>query len=308
MQPQLTRIRRVLADLSMDYLNRHDSAGGGATGLEGVEEEELRVIQHMSAACRASHEKSLRTLPSAWLLRQVDDRDVAKCREGRLDYGSIIALLVVLPLSIMLLNETIGDVMIDSLIPSVFSGVLICGDAMLSVSIALLVVPLVVIIGVPLYIIFLYRPAKIAVFRRLEIRKAYWDKVDLIGPAVNSKRTEAINSSSNFSNLKGMITRLSTDTLRAVRVISMHLQGMVVQYSTSGREQRLNIKRSKLNIWQNMNKPPYAQVYICIYIYMCIYVYMYMCTYVLCMYANVYRCRYTYVYVHTYIHICTGIS
>jgi hypothetical protein len=37
MQPQLTRIRMVLADLSMNYLNRYNSfeeeTGGGSTGM-----------------------------------------------------------------------------------------------------------------------------------------------------------------------------------------------------------------------------------------------------------------------------------
>jgi hypothetical protein len=153
----------------------------------------------MSAACRASHEESVRTLPSAWLLRQADDRDVAECREGGLDYGSIISLLVILPLSLMLFNETIGHVFIDYLIPSVFSGVLLVGEAMLSVSVALLVVPLMLIVGVPLYVIFLYRPAKLAVFRRLEIRKAYWDKVDSMGQpvAISSRRPEATDAQSS---------------------------------------------------------------------------------------------------------------
>jgi hypothetical protein len=71
MQPQLTQIRSILADVSMDYLNRRWKNPGKAK--EGGEEEDLRVIQHMSAACRASHEESVRTLPSAWLLRQVSE-------------------------------------------------------------------------------------------------------------------------------------------------------------------------------------------------------------------------------------------
>ena len=68
MQPQLLRIRRVLADVAMNYINHHDSTYGK---IEGVNEGEICVVQHMSAACRAARSPELRDLSSAWLLRQV---------------------------------------------------------------------------------------------------------------------------------------------------------------------------------------------------------------------------------------------
>jgi hypothetical protein len=68
MQPQLLRIRSVLADISMSYINRYDpSARTGGT----LEVEDIKVIQHMSTACRASRSVELNSLPAAQLLRQV---------------------------------------------------------------------------------------------------------------------------------------------------------------------------------------------------------------------------------------------
>ena len=68
MQPQLLRIRSVLADVSMNYINRHRRA----YSLDSVAEGELiNVVQHMSASCRASRSNELNALPAAWLLRQV---------------------------------------------------------------------------------------------------------------------------------------------------------------------------------------------------------------------------------------------
>jgi hypothetical protein len=58
-----------MTDVSIHYLNRHEESKWGENEQE--EEEGLRVVQHMSAACRASYEDSVRELPSAWLLRQV---------------------------------------------------------------------------------------------------------------------------------------------------------------------------------------------------------------------------------------------
>jgi hypothetical protein len=119
MQPQLKRIRKVLADVSLFYVNRQLAADGGQfEGGRNVDEvEELRVVQHMSAACRASRSNELKGLPAAWLLRQIDDIDASKCREGRLEYpGAFTFLLVALALSVLILNEGIGDFVLDTVI------------------------------------------------------------------------------------------------------------------------------------------------------------------------------------------------
>jgi hypothetical protein len=68
MQPQLLRIRSVLADISMSYINRYDSSAE-STGVKGMEL--IKVIQHTSTACRASRSPELNALPAAKLLRQV---------------------------------------------------------------------------------------------------------------------------------------------------------------------------------------------------------------------------------------------
>ena len=68
MQPQLIRIRKVLADVTMNYINIFDDKLSKNTALERTE---ISVVQHMSAACRAARSNELRDLPSAWLLRQV---------------------------------------------------------------------------------------------------------------------------------------------------------------------------------------------------------------------------------------------
>ena len=69
MQPQLLRIRKVLADVSMAYINRYDpNYDAPAYDDDG---ESICVVQHMSAACRASRSPQLRELPASWLLRQV---------------------------------------------------------------------------------------------------------------------------------------------------------------------------------------------------------------------------------------------
>ena len=77
MQPQLIRIRKVLADISMNYINKDDASGlsnippTGSSRSKNDLRDEISVVQHMSAACRAAWSHELKNLPSAWLLRQV---------------------------------------------------------------------------------------------------------------------------------------------------------------------------------------------------------------------------------------------
>ena len=68
MQPQLLRIRSVLADISMNFINRQDEFHP-PTGPDTSDD--ISVIQYMSAACRAARSTELYALPAAWLLRQV---------------------------------------------------------------------------------------------------------------------------------------------------------------------------------------------------------------------------------------------
>ena len=81
MQPQLIRIRKVLADISMKYINKDDVGDlyrknqiilpTGSSKSKNDLRDEISVVQHMSAACRAAWSHELKDLPSAWLLRQV---------------------------------------------------------------------------------------------------------------------------------------------------------------------------------------------------------------------------------------------
>jgi hypothetical protein len=69
MQPQLLRIRSVLSDISMNFINRQHDSPHAPAGAD--KSDDISVIQYMSAACRAARSHELFALPAAWLLRQV---------------------------------------------------------------------------------------------------------------------------------------------------------------------------------------------------------------------------------------------
>ena len=80
LRPQLKQIYNIISDIALHRLTRMDPFNG----------DHIRLVQHFSAACRASRMKHLLHLPVSRILRQLDDYDIALCREGR---GRLIGLI-----------------------------------------------------------------------------------------------------------------------------------------------------------------------------------------------------------------------
>jgi hypothetical protein len=139
-----------------------------------------------------------------------------------------------------------------------YSGVMVCGEAMVQVSIALLVVPLLVLISVPLYIVILYRPARKARNKRLEIKKNDWNESETTRPALISKRECDMSVDGSF---RAIFKKISAPSMRVLKHFYTYIQSVIVHCSRDGHEQQSLLKRSKLNAWQAMNMPPYAQGY-----------------------------------------------
>ena len=89
---------------------------------------QLRIVQHLSAACRAARSKELKNLPAAWVLRQMDDIDAERCRQGRAYYpGTLIFLLIAFPTTLLLFNKKVGESFIESIINTTASSVELFG-------------------------------------------------------------------------------------------------------------------------------------------------------------------------------------
>ena len=68
-----------------------------------------------------------------------------RCREGRLNYMGLISLtLISVAMSCILLNETMGNLMIDHILPAAYSAIIILGKKLFDVSIFACVVPFLV--------------------------------------------------------------------------------------------------------------------------------------------------------------------
>ena len=98
--------------------------------------------------------------------------DVARCREGRLDYlGRISFILIAVLVSCLLLNEQLGDAFIDSSLKSMGSAIFILGTILYNLTLAALLVPIFSTFAMIIYYNFIYLPAKNIHEKRLNIMK-----------------------------------------------------------------------------------------------------------------------------------------
>ena len=97
----------------------------------------------------------------------MDDIDVYRCREGRLNYMGLISLtLISVAMSCILLNETIGNLIIDHILPAAYSAIIILGKKLFDVSIFACIIPFCLVIGIMNYVAFVYRPVSTRYFQR----------------------------------------------------------------------------------------------------------------------------------------------
>jgi hypothetical protein len=245
MQAQLRMIRKMFADLSMSYINRSQ------TGVRYDEEEEIRVVQHMSAACRASRSKELKGLSSAWLLRQLDDIDAEKCREGRFQYlGTLSFLVIALVITCLLIDGDFGDAFIEAAIPSFFSSILLLGSELYGVSLSALLVPIAFLSAIGYYLYYVYRPARLNMAKR---------SPDIKGVRYTRKRRHLAIESTSTRRLIKKGQEISVYGYGTIKLIGHKLADYVVFFSWY----RLEVQRARengvKNRWISMNKPLTSQ-------------------------------------------------
>jgi hypothetical protein len=122
--------------------------------------EDFRVVQVMSAACRAAHSTALKDLSSAALLRSLDDLDVEACRASRHFYSGTMSLFIVLSIvGILATNEAVGDQVVDVMIPSFWTTILLINSLIYLVNPILLVIPYLGLLVLVFYIYRVLRPS-----------------------------------------------------------------------------------------------------------------------------------------------------
>jgi hypothetical protein len=132
LRPQLQQIYDVLARVLETRWSDEYFAGG-----------DIRVIQHLSASCRASRVPSLSGLAASKMLGLLDDKDIALCRNKRLtsfkDIGFFCYLTLAIPARIHDANEIVQKTFLDLIFPVFWMFFFLLNYLMYSVSIGLLI-------------------------------------------------------------------------------------------------------------------------------------------------------------------------
>jgi len=154
MQPQLISIRRVLTNIGITYCQEeHDRTG------------EIRVVQHMSASCRAARMNSTKHLASATILRHMDDLDIELCRAERTNHGTsyLIFVMVAIPGCVALLNPSYAESIMNSFVNMFVASFILLNqtlyDADGQIGIVL-AIPYLIFAGYLFYVMGILRPAK----------------------------------------------------------------------------------------------------------------------------------------------------
>ena len=127
----------------------------------------------------------------------MDDSDVYRCREGRLSYLGVVSfVLIALTMSCVLLNESLGDAIVDHILPSVYSAIMMLGSKLYDVSITALLVPLLLTVSVVYYIAFIYHPVSRSYSQRIKAMR----KLQLDDSTFNRSQSRKMAGSRTRSN------------------------------------------------------------------------------------------------------------
>jgi len=240
-KPQMRVIYRTLNAVATSFVQ------------DGVDKnEEFRVVQHLSAACRAARLHGLKDLPSSYILRQVDDIDVEKCRTHRFfSLGTIAFLCISIPALIAMVNEAIADMAIDNMVESICTAFLIANTYLFNAGSALggtaggmivVTIPYEILIAATIYKVYVLMPS---------IKHAV-DNASITRAA--TKRWQQ----SKRSLKKGGTIGFLWNVLCAIYDWWARLQMALISpfwYDNEGNRVIPTVESLKSNAWEKMNNP-----------------------------------------------------
>ena len=200
----------------------------------------------------------------------MDDVDAQKCREGRLNYlGTLSYLMIALPMTLLLFNEGFGDLIINAVIPSMYSAVLVTGAVLFKVSLIAALLPYAIVIFVSGYFSFVYRSSIMAHAHRQAKSRHLLREVN---PSLNlnrSKKSHDDTGTENYTGTDGDNTvqsgkRSSSSRLyryfnRLLRIAGHSFQDLVTVLSHHKVSVFIERHSRERALWRDMNRTPYNQ-------------------------------------------------
>ena len=119
----------------------------------------IRVCQHLSGACRAAHTQELWDLPSAKLLRELDDDDDVAIIKRTQHKKVAVHWSVLIGIPTVIVSITSSDIISDfikqSIPPLLVGGFLLLNIVLMNISIYAMVVPYCTLFAILVYLYFI---------------------------------------------------------------------------------------------------------------------------------------------------------
>ena len=145
MRSQVKRITDILTSILISKVGNTN---------EKTREEGFNVAQHMTASCRLARKAVLSNLVASKILTQLNDHDIAKCREVRLTrIGFWTKMLITIPTMLALSHETVQECILDVIIPTMWCCFVLANAILWGISPLAMLAPY---IGVILLLLFRY--------------------------------------------------------------------------------------------------------------------------------------------------------
>jgi hypothetical protein len=125
-------------------------------------------------------------------------------------------LIIAVPMTLFLLNDRIGDALINSALPSIFTGFFYVGSVLYGISLATLLLPIFLFVAVVLYFLCVYRPARAAYSQREKNMKLMSDQ------GMASTRSTRTNTRERKTNRKSSCLKNTVNYFRRVFSIMTH--------------------------------------------------------------------------------------
>ena len=179
----------------------------------------------------------------------MDDVDARKCRDGRLEYLGIISFLfIAVPMTCILFNPMIGGILIDAAIPAFYTGAMVAGVYLYSVSITVLLVTIFFALFVMNYWAFVYMPASKAHYKRREKVKRIQSQFNHASASARSR--QASSRSLQQSTAVSFMRYMS----RVMNIVKRALQHGITLLSVRRKHRKKS--RNFKALWRDMNRPP----------------------------------------------------
>ena len=159
-------------------------------------------------------------------------------------------------MSCLMVDESMGDAFIDAVMPSFFSSIYLLADALYTISLSAILCPLGAVVGIFLYYMLVYRPAKKSFRKRkilLQTRKRNGD----------FGRAEKVLRQETYKELNRCPRGFAYGVSEFIRRLTVSLNDVIVTLITYLSDERLKkrvaVESAFVYKWRAMNKPALHQ-------------------------------------------------